>query len=63
MIGQKAAAVLLGKEAGEPPKAFLQRADVEQIHHQQIAGLGALDADRAGEEMHVRQIDVAHVIG
>ena len=63
MIGQEAAAVLLGEEAVETPQAFLQRADVEQIDHQQIAGLGALDADRAGQEVHDRQIDVAHVVG
>ncbi len=63
MIGQEAAAVLLGKEAVETPQALLQRADVEQIDHQQIARLGALDTDRAGQEVHDRQIDVAHVIG
>ena len=63
MFGQEAAAVLLGEEAVEAPQAFLLRADVEQIDHQEIAGLGALDADRAGQEMHDRQIDVAHVVG
>ncbi len=63
MIGQEAAAVLLGEEAVEAPEALLQRTDVEQVDHQQIAGLGALDADRAGQEVHDRQIDVAHVIG
>ena len=63
MIGQEAAAVLLGEEAVEAPQALLQRTDVEQVDHQQIAGLGALDADRAGQEVHDRQIDVAHVVG
>ena len=63
MIGQEAAAVLLGEEAVEAPQALLQRADVEQVDHQEIAGLGALDADRAGQEVHDRQIDVAHVVG
>ena len=63
MIGQEAAAILLGEEAVEAPEALLQRTDVEQVDHQQIAGLGALDADRAGQEVHDRQIDVAHVIG
>ena len=63
MIGQEAAAVLLGEEAVKTPEAFLQRADVEQVDHQEIAGLGALDADRAGQEVHDRQIDVAHVVG
>ena len=63
MIGQEAAAVLLGEEAVKAPQAFLQRTDVEQIHHQQIAGLGALDADRPRQKVHDRQIDVAHVVG
>src|SRR5438270_634944 len=54
MIGQKAAAVLLGEEAVEAPQALLQGTDVEQVDDQQVAGLGALDADRAGEEMHDR---------
>jgi hypothetical protein len=63
MIGQKAAAVLLGEEAVETPQAFLHRTDVEQIDHQQITRLGALDADRTGEKMHDRQVDVAHVVG
>ena len=63
MIGQKAAAVLLREEAVEAPEALRQRADVEQIDDQQIAGLGAFDADRAGEEVHDREIDIAHVVG
>ena len=63
VVGQEAAAVLLGEEAVEAPQAFRQGADVEQIDHQKIAGLGALDSDRAGQEMHDRQIDVAHVVG
>jgi len=44
-------------DVGSPPT------DIEQIDHQEIAGLGALYADRAGEKMHDRQIDIAHVIG
>ena len=63
VIGEKAAAVLLGEEAVEAPEALLQRTDVEQVDHQQVAGLGALDADRAGQEVHDRQVDVAHVVG
>ena len=63
VIGQEAAAVLLGEEAVEAPQALLQRADVEQVDHQQVAGLGALDADRAGQEVHDGEVDVAHVVG
>ena len=63
VIGEESAAVLLGEESVEAPQALGQRADVEQIDHQEIAGLGALDADRAGQEVHDRQVDVADVIG
>jgi hypothetical protein len=52
----------LEKKPLKAPEAFLQRTDVEQVDHQEIAGLGALDADRAGQEVHDRQIDVAHVV-
>jgi hypothetical protein len=62
MIGQEAAAVLFREEAIKTPEAFLERTDVEQIDHQKIAGLRALDADRAGQEVHDRQVDVAHVV-
>ncbi len=30
---------------------------------QEVAGLGALDADRAGQEVRDRQVDIAHVVG
>src|SRR6202171_3443090 len=63
MIGEESAAVLLREEAVETPHTLLHRADVEQIDHQQIAGFGALHPDRAGQEMHDRQVDVAHVVG
>ena len=62
MIGQEPAAVLLREEAVEAPEALRQRADIEQIDDQQIAGLGAFHPDRAGQEVHDREIDIAHVV-
>ena len=62
MIGQEAAAVLLREEAVEAPETLRQRADIEQIDDQQIAGLGAFHPDRAGQEVHDREIDIAHVV-
>ena len=52
VVGEKAAAVLLGKEAVEAPGALRKDADVENIDDQQIARLGAVYPDRTGEEMH-----------
>src|SRR5579863_3728536 len=63
VFGEEAAAILLGEEAVEAPEALLLRPNVEQIDHQEVAGLGALDADRPREEVHDRQIDIAHVVG
>ena len=63
VLVEKAAAVVLRKEAVEAPLALGLGADIEQIDHEQVAGLGTLDADRAGQEVHDRQVDVAHVVG
>jgi len=43
MLGKKTTAILLGEEAVETPQAVVEGADIEDIHHQQVAGLGALD--------------------
>ncbi len=63
MLVQEAAAVLLGEKAVEAPEAVVARADVQQVHHQQVAGLGALDAHGAGQEVDGGQVHVAHVFG
>ena len=38
-------------------------ADVEQVDHQQVAGLDAAHAYRPRKEMDDGQVDVAHVVG
>ena len=53
----------LEKKPLKPHRLSRQRADVEKVDHQQVAGLGAFDADRARQEVHDREIDVAHVVG
>jgi hypothetical protein len=63
VVGEEAAAVLLREEAVEAPQAVVLGADVEQVHHQQVAGLGAFHADRAAEVVHGGEVDVAHVVG
>src|SRR5256885_4004825 len=63
MLVQEAAAILLGEKAVEAPEAVVARADVQQVHHQQVAGLGALDAHGAGQEVDGGQVHVAHVFG
>ncbi len=61
MIGQEPAAVLLREEAVEAPGIVRECADIEEIHDQKIARFRTLDTNRAAEEMHDAQVDVAHV--
>ena len=63
VIGKKAAAVLLGEETVEAPLRLGLGADVEQVNHQQVAGLGTMHTDRAGEVVHGGEVNVAHVAG
>jgi hypothetical protein len=62
VIGQ-AAAILFGKETVEAPRALREDADVENVDDQEIAGLGAMDADRPGQKVHDGKIDVADIVG
>ena len=63
MIGQEAAAVGLVEDPRIAPAGLRQRADVENIDDQKVAGLRALDLDRAEKMVAALQIDVAHVVG
>ncbi len=71
LIGEEAAAVELGEDAGVAPALAGQRpgillrdgSDVEDVHDEQVARLGALDGDRAGEHVHRRQRCVEDVVG
>ena len=62
VIGEEPAAVLLGEEPGEAPLEVGQHADVEDVHDQQVARLGAFHADRAAEVVHPREVDDFHVM-
>ncbi|MPN26805.1 hypothetical protein SDC9_174230 [bioreactor metagenome] len=63
MVGQEAAAIVFGEKTVEAPEAVGLGADVQQVHHQQVAGLGALHAHGAGQVVHRGQVDVAHIVG
>ncbi len=63
VIGEKAPAVLPREEAVEAPLGVGLGANVEQVHHQQVAGLGAVHTHRAGQVMHGGQVHIAHVAG
>jgi len=63
VIGQKTAAIALGEEPRETPFGIRQGANVEDIDHQQVAGLGALHPDRATQIMHLGEIHVPDVVG
>ena len=63
MFGEEAAAIFLGEHAVEAPHLIGKGADVENVHNQQVARLGALDGNRAAEVMHFAQVNIAHVFG
>lgn len=69
-VGEEAAAVVLGEDAGVAPAlpgAFSLRlrygAQVEDVHDEQVAGLGALHRDGAAEHVGVGEVDVTDVVG
>src|SRR5690606_39259768 len=63
VIGQKAAEFRLAENPGIAPFLILEWADVENIDNQQVAGLSAGDADRSGQMVARRQIDIANIVG
>src|SRR6185312_1660208 len=63
MIDQEAAAILAREDAGEAPGGSRQISQIEEIDDEQVAGLGAFDAEGSGEIMHFGEIDIAHIVG
>ena len=63
MLVEKAAAIFQGEDAGEAPLRILEPADVVDVDHQQIAGLGPLDPERPAQIVHLGQVDIPDVIG
>ncbi len=63
MIGEETTAVLPREETVEAPLRIGLGADVEQVHHQQVARLGAVHTHRAGEVMHGGQVHITHIAG
>ncbi|MNX47435.1 hypothetical protein D3C86_779880 [compost metagenome] len=63
VFGQEAAPIVAAEKAIEPPQAVGLGADIQQVNHQQIAGLRAFHAHRAGKKMHGGQVYVAHIVG
>ncbi|GEM_PF-6653177 len=61
MLGQKATAIFLGKNAGETDRS--NGANVQQIHHQNIAWLSTLYVDGARQWVSAGQVNVAYVVG
>src|SRR5262252_1814154 len=43
VVDEKSAAVLLGKDTGEPPGRIREITDVEKVHDHQVTGFGSVD--------------------
>jgi hypothetical protein len=72
VVGEEAAAVDLGEDAGVAPALArgvavllwrLAGPEVEDVDDEEVARLRALDLDRAAEHVRLGQVDVAHVVG
>jgi hypothetical protein len=70
VVGQEATAVVAREDAGVAPAlpgdrpALLRHGSkLEDVDDEQIAGLGALDGDRAAQGMDDRHVEVADVLG
>jgi hypothetical protein len=71
LLGEEAAAVLGGEYAGVAPALagersrilLWDRADIEDVDDEQVAGLGALHGDRPAEHVHRRQRRVENIVG
>src|SRR5258706_3227572 len=70
LIRQKAAAIHLRKDAGISPalprgRTNLLRhgAEIQDVYDEEIPGLGALDADRAAEDVAPIKADIANIVG
>ncbi len=69
VVGEEAAAVDLGEDAGVAPTLagrvadlLRHRAEVEDVDDEQVAGLGALDRDRTGQHVAAVELDVADIV-
>ena len=72
VVGEEPAAVRLGEDPGVAPAlpgrvaVLLRRlagAQVEDVDHEQVARLRALDLDRAAEHVRHAEVHVAHIVG
>ena len=70
VLGEEPAAVGLGEDAGVAPALagcvadlLRDRAEIEDVDDEQVAGFGALDGDRPGEHVGAGEVDVANVVG
>lgn len=63
VIGEETTTVLLGEDAREAPLIPLQGTDIKDVHHQDVAGLGAVDPDRAAENVNDLEIHILDVLG
>ena len=63
VIGEEATTVFLGEDARETPLITLQSADIKNVDHQDVSGLGPIDPDWPTKDMDDLQIDIFNVCG
>ena len=63
MVGEKATTVVLGEDAGEAPFVALKGANIKNIHHKDVAGLGTIDPDWSTQDVDNFEVHILNVLG
>jgi hypothetical protein len=51
------------RRTGVAPRHRLVVLDVEEVYHERVAGLGALDGDRSRQVVDLGEVDVGNIVG
>jgi len=64
VVGEEPATVLLGESAGKAVlPAVVERAHVQELDFEQVAGLRAVDVDGPSQIVNLTEVDVSDVVG
>ena len=63
VVGEKAAAIFLGEDTGKSPFVAPQRTHIQDVDHQDVAGLGTIHPDRPAQHVNHLQVHIGDVLG
>jgi hypothetical protein len=59
---QEATTVFLGERSSESPFVTVESTEIEELHLEQVAGLGGRDFNRTRKVVDLRQVDILNVV-